>query len=99
MGRKMVMTADVRDNKERSRYEIYVDGEMVGIADYFVTGDSVVFPHTVINPERRGQGLAAQLVQAALDDVRDAGRSVVPQCWYVGQFIDEHPEYRDLLAA
>ena len=93
------MTTEVKRNDDRGRYELFVDGEMVGIADYFVTGDSVVFPHTVINPERRGQGLAAQLVQAALDDVRDAGRSVVPQCWYVGQFIDEHPEYRDLLAA
>src|SRR3954451_14861558 len=73
MGRNTTMTVDVKDNKDQSRYEISVDGEMVGIADYFITGDSVVFPHTVINPARRGQGLAAQLVQAALDDVRKAG--------------------------
>ena len=93
------MTVDVRDNPDRSRYEIFVDEAMVGIADYVVRSDSIVFPHTVIDPAMRGQGLAAQLVQVALDDARRAGRTVVPQCWYVAQFIDEHPQYRDLLAA
>jgi uncharacterized protein len=38
-------------------------------------------------------------VRHALDDVRAAGRTVIPTCWYVAQFIDEHPEYEDLLAA
>jgi predicted GNAT family acetyltransferase len=47
----------------------------------------------------RGQGFGAELVRRALDDVRAGGGSVVAQCWYVAQFIDEHPEYADLLAA
>ena len=93
------MTIDVRDNPDRSRYEISVDGEVVGIADYALSGDAMIFPHTFIDPSRRGQGLAARLVQVALDDARRAGRTVVPQCWYVAEFIDDHPEYRDLVAA
>jgi hypothetical protein len=47
----------------------------------------------------RNRGLGAELVRGALDDVRRNGRTVVPQCWFVAQFIDEHPEYADLLAA
>ena len=93
------MTIDVHDNQERSRYEISVDGEVAGVADYVLRGESMIFPHTYIDPARRGQGLAAQLVQVALDDARRAGRTVVPQCWYVAEFIDGHPEYRDLVAA
>ena len=89
----------VRHNPERSRYEILVDGELAGIADYRSDGAVVTFPHTVIDGHRRGQGLGAELVRAALDDVRSTGRSVVPACWYVAQFIDENPDYRDLLAA
>jgi predicted GNAT family acetyltransferase len=92
------MAHEVRHLPERNRYEILVDGAVVGIADYYVVGEQVVFPHTEIHPSRRGQGLGAQLVQGALDDVRGTGRTVVPQCWYVEQFIDEHPDYRDLLA-
>ena len=93
------MNVDVQDNPDASRYEITVDGAVVGVADYRVTGDRVVFPHTEIDASMRGRGLAAKLVQHALDDVRGTGRTVVPTCWYVAQFIDEHPEYGDLLAA
>jgi uncharacterized protein len=88
----------VRRNPERSRYELLVDGEVVGVADYHIDGGRWIFPHTVIAPERRGQGLGAELVQAALDDVRRAGGTVVPRCWYVADFIDANPAYADLLA-
>jgi uncharacterized protein len=83
---------------DRSRYELRVDDELIGIADYVVRDDRVVFPHTEILPSHRGRGLAALLVSYALDDVRRSGRRVVASCWYVADFIDEHPEYRDLVA-
>ena len=88
----------VRRNDERSRYELLVAGQLVGIADYHEQGDTVVIPHTEIDRSRRGQGLGAILVRHALDDLRRSGRTVVPACWYVAQFIDENPEYRDLVA-
>jgi uncharacterized protein len=93
-------STDVRRNDSKSRYELWVDGSLVGVADFVESSDgSVVMPHTEIAVDRRGQGLAAVLVRAALEDVRSTGRAVVPQCWYVAQFIDQHPEFRDLLAA
>jgi uncharacterized protein len=55
-----------------------------------------VFPHTEIERSRRGEGLGARLVQYALDDVRANNRRVEAQCWYVADFIAEHPEYADL---
>jgi hypothetical protein len=38
-------------------------------------------------------------VKGALDDIRARGGVVIPTCWYVRQYIDEHPEEADLLAA
>jgi predicted GNAT family acetyltransferase len=93
------MQTEVRNNPQRSRYELFVDGELTGVADYAVAGQSVVMPHTEITAGRRGEGLGAVLVQAALEDVRRQGKSVVPHCWYVAEFIGRHPEFRDLLAA
>lgn len=58
----------------------------------------LAFPHTEIVSARRKQGLGAQLVQGALDDVRRKGAKVVPVCWFVAEFIEEHPEYADLRA-
>lgn len=92
------MTSDVRRNDERDRYELVVDGHLVGVADYRVDGDVVTLPHTEIDPAQRGRGLGAILVQGALDDVRAQGRTVVPTCWYVREYIDLHPVEADLLA-
>jgi len=91
--------AEVRNNAEESRYELVVDAQVVGVADYRREGDTLVFPHTQVKSSFRGQGMGARLVQAALDDVRARGQRVVPRCWYVAEFIDANPEYRDLLAA
>ena len=99
------MDTVVRDNPERSRYELTVDGALVGIADYVVErgdaaggGTVLVFPHTVIDAERRGQGLGAVLIAGALDDVREKGHTVVPRCWFVAEFLEQNADYADLLA-
>jgi uncharacterized protein len=89
---------EVRHNAARSRYEISVDGRLVGFADYRADGDTMVFPHTEIEPSMRNEGLGAELVRGALDDVRARGVTVVAQCWYVAEFIEQHREYADLLA-
>jgi len=94
-----MMANVVRHNPGRERYELVVEGALVGVADYQLDGDTFVFPHTEIEPSMRNRGLGAELVRGALDDVRRNRGTVVPQCWFVAQFIDEHPEYADLLAA
>jgi uncharacterized protein len=92
------VTHEVRRDDAAQRYELWVDGERLGIADFRVEGDTVVLPHTVIDPPRRGQGLGALLVEGALADVRAQGRRVVAACWYVREYLDTHPEDADLLA-
>ena len=92
------MAIEVVDNAELLRYEIYVDGVRGGIADYRHAGATVVLPHTLVDARMRGRGLAALLVRRALDDARASGLVVIPECWYVAEFINSHPEYSDLLA-
>lgn len=90
---------EIRRNDAERRYELLVDGEVAGTADFHLDDEHVVLPHTVIDPSRRGQGLGAVLVRGALDDIRAAGRTVVPSCSYVRQYIEEHPDQQDLLVA
>lgn len=92
------MTHTVTRNDERSRYELEVDGRLVGIADFHVHDSVLVLPHTEIDAAQRGQGLGALLVAGVLDDVRERGERVVPTCWYVREYMDLHPETIDLLA-
>jgi predicted GNAT family acetyltransferase len=93
------MVHEVRRNDERGRYELLEDGEVVGFADFVDADESVVLPHTVIDPAKRGGGRGALLVQGALDDIRAQGRTVVPTCWYVRDYMAEHPETADLRAS
>jgi predicted GNAT family acetyltransferase len=88
---------EVHDNPERSRYEITVDGELAGYSEYDTVGATRTFTHTQVDKSVREKGLGAQLVQEALDDVRASGGAVVAQCPFVKRFIQEHPEYADLL--
>jgi predicted GNAT family acetyltransferase len=91
-------TIDVVRNDDLARYEIRVDGNVVGFSEYRPRpGNRQVFVHTEIDPEYRGQDLAALLVEGALDDSRRLGYTVVPVCPFVRRFIDEHPEYADLV--
>jgi uncharacterized protein len=92
------MGAVVTKNEEKSRYELSLNGRVVGVADYIVDGDTIIFPHTEIDSSMRGHGFGAVLVRAALDDVRQSGGKVVAHCWFVAQFINDHPAYAELVA-
>ena len=68
------VVTEVRHNTERLRYEMVVDGEVVGFVQYNVRGGRIVLAHTEINPEYGGRGLATSLAQGALDDIRSRGQ-------------------------
>jgi predicted GNAT family acetyltransferase len=92
------VSIEVSENADAGRYEVRVDGELAGFADRTVRDGVMVLPHTVVDPAFRGRGLAAHLVRRALDDARARGLGVVPTCWYVARYIDDHPADQDLLA-
>ena len=94
------MALAVTDDPARSRYELRDDGHLVGFTEYRERDDGVlVFPHTVITEPKRGAGYGSTLVRAALDDVRRPGRTIVAECPFVREFVRDHPDYEDLLAA
>jgi uncharacterized protein len=86
------------DNVAASRYEVMVEGLVVGICEYVVTDEAVVLPHTMIYPSMRARGLAVRLVRHALDDLASRGLRVVPTCWFVAEFIEANPEFQPLVA-
>lgn len=89
--------SDVTDNKAKNRFELETGSE-TAVAAYERDGDTIIFTHTVVPEEMQGNGLGSRLIKTALDTARVNGLSVVPQCAFVAAFIDEHPEYADLVA-
>jgi predicted GNAT family acetyltransferase len=88
----------VRDNSEDDRFEaVDESGVVAGFAAYRREEGRVTFTHTVVDDAFEGRGVGSTLVKAALDAVRDEGVRVVPQCPFVGSYIERHPEYADLV--
>jgi predicted GNAT family acetyltransferase len=87
----------VRDAPERNRFEIEVDGALVGFAQYRRRSGAIAFLHTEIDPAHEGAGLGGVLVSAALDEARREGAQVLPFCPFVRSYVARHPEYLDLV--
>jgi predicted GNAT family acetyltransferase len=87
----------VQDNQDEQRYELLVDGSLLGTLQYRRRPDAVALIHTEVSPSLEGRGLGARLVGGALDDIRARGLQVVPICPFVGAYIQRHPDYADLV--
>ncbi len=93
----MGMTNGVRDNPERSRFELDVEGQ-VAFANYRQDGAVFDIVHTEVPRELNGKGYGSDLVRGTLDLIRSRGQKMRPMCGFVRFFLREHPEYADLVA-
>lgn len=87
---------DVTDNQTRNRFELAL-GDGVAFLNYRLGADTITFTYTEVPEAARGRGYGEALVRAALDSARRRNLRVVPVCRFVASFIQEHPEYRDLV--
>jgi predicted GNAT family acetyltransferase len=89
----------VTDHPENGRFEIAVDGDLAGFANYHSVGANLDFTHTEIDDRYEGQGLGSTLIRAGLEAARDRGMGVLPHCPFVRRFIERHQEFLELVPA
>lgn len=91
--------AEVVDVPEASRYELRLDGHLIGLAAYRRRDGRIAFTHTEVDESCEGQGCGSRLAEAVLEDARRQGLGVVPLCPFISHYIGRHPEYEPLVAA
>jgi predicted GNAT family acetyltransferase len=69
-----------------------VDGFEAVMEYAVVDATTVDFRHTFTPPELRNRGIAAAVVSAALAWARAEGKTVIPSCWYVREFLAKEPK-------
>ncbi len=87
----------VVDNPERRRFEARLGRKVIGWASYDQTSELIVFTHTHVNPRWERLGLGSRLVRATLDHIRGQDMQMLSTCPFVNAWIDQHPDYADLL--
>lgn len=91
------MEPTVVDDPPAGRFEILVDGQVVGHLQYQRQGDTFSLTHTAIEPDFEGRGLGSKLAGGALATIRDQGGAVLPFCPFIRAYLQRHPEYLDLV--
>jgi predicted GNAT family acetyltransferase len=93
------VTFTVTDVPERERFEARDEADaLAGVLTYQLTGAIIAYTHTKVDPDFEHQGVGSALARAAMDDARDKGRTVVPICPFLTEWLDRHPEYEKLVA-
>src|SRR5580698_9967603 len=88
---------EVADVPERERYELSIDGGVVGFTIYRARPGLIAFIHTEVDVRLQGRGLADRLIRFALEDARAQGLAVLPFCPFVKAFIERHREFEALV--
>jgi uncharacterized protein len=90
-------SVSVRDDGDRHRYVVEVDGVQAGFAVYHLRGGRHFFVHTEVDDEYSGQGVGSALIRDALDDVKAMGGMIVPLCPFVARYVRSHPQYDEII--
>jgi predicted GNAT family acetyltransferase len=77
-------------------FELERDGHKATL-QYTVAGSILGLVHTEIPESLRGSGVATTLAQTALDWAREHHMKVDVVCPFVAAFLQNHPEYSDLV--
>jgi uncharacterized protein len=82
---------EIRQDVEHQRFEVV--GETAGATlEYRRAGATLTLVSTEVDDELEGQGVGSALVREALDHAQEEGLEVVPQCQFVADWLDRHPE-------
>ncbi len=88
------MSLEVRNDESARKFYVTVDGHEA-VIEYVKTGDVYDLQHTFVPEELRGEGVAEQLVQGTLDQIKSQGATFKPTCPYIQSFLKRHPGYQE----
>ena len=89
---------EIVDRPELSRFELVRGEQVLGFSEYRRKGGALTITHTEIDPQLQEHGLGSKLAEGMLGQLRGSGEKIVASCAFITHYIDENPEWADLLA-
>lgn len=94
----MQTTYRLRHNAAKHRYEFDL-GDAEAFVEYVETPRALLLVHTEVPPRYEGRGIGGKLVRAVLEELRERGVRIVPQCSFIAIYIRRHPEFAAMVDA
>ncbi len=93
------MASEIVHDEAQRRFTLDRDGQASHLVYRRLDDSTVAFVHTYTPPALRGRGIAARVVEAALQWAEAEGLKVVPSCWFVAEYVERMPAWKRVLAS
>lgn len=88
----------LEDGESKGRYVYAADGGPEAFLTFSKAGATrIIVDHTEVPDFYRGKGVGLKLVERAVADARQAGKTIVPLCPFANAQFRRHPEWADVL--
>ena len=84
-------------NEADQQFEMNI-GTGKALIEYSIADGKVHLTHTEVPEEAQGKGIAAELTKKSLEWIRAQKLQVMPLCSYAQHYLNNHPEFHDLLS-
>jgi RimJ/RimL family protein N-acetyltransferase/predicted GNAT family acetyltransferase len=88
---------DIITNPLSAQFEAVDDATVVGLLAYDQTGNHFDLRHSFVLAGLSSQHIVNTMIGAALEQIRTLGGTITATCPYVDAFVDQHPQYGDLV--
>jgi uncharacterized protein len=90
---------DIKVNFEEkaNRFAVRLNGKIAYLTYEKKDDKKVAFDHTYVPEDYRHQGIAGELTETAMEWAKKNNLMVIPACSYVRWWIDQNPEYKDMV--
>ncbi len=85
------------DGPTGGRYTTVVNGEVAEMTYSKAGATRIIIDHTGVPDSMRGLGVGRRLVEAAVQDAREAGVKIIPLCPFAKATLDKHAEWQDVV--
>ncbi len=89
---------ELQDTGSKGRYMFRGANGALAEMTFSKVGESmIIIDHTDVPDAFRGQGVGLKLVTRAVEDMRAAGKKIIPLCPFANAQFRRHPEWADVL--
>lgn len=85
-------------NPDKNRFELTIDGHTAVIDSILAKGDVMFLTHTGVPKALEGKGIGKQLVEYALNYIKEHKYTLAPLCPFVAAYLKRHQEWKSILA-